>query len=168
MHQVPQKGWRYYLGLALFIYSVAVIGVAACAPLLFSPGIAAMAAGGVLLSGDVAFWLSVAVLGKPFVYATVRKGKGFFAWLFGRAQATSPSGSVSPAPPAGEVSLNPPVAGPGNHPVYRVRMSPSSRSVSTVSSKAAVATAMSSSVCVQDSTPPVELMRSTPRKRRWR
>jgi hypothetical protein len=74
----PQRGWKFYLGLALFIYSLATFGIAALAPFLFGPAVAATVATGVIISGEVGFWVSAALLGKPFVLALKAKLKGLF------------------------------------------------------------------------------------------
>jgi hypothetical protein len=78
MSQAPTQGWKYYLGLALFLYSFAALGIAALAPFLFSAAVAATVATGVVVSGEVGFLISAALLGKPFVEGLKAKVKSFF------------------------------------------------------------------------------------------
>jgi hypothetical protein len=73
-----EKGWKYYLGLALFGYSVMTFGLAALAPFVFAPARAATIATGVVVSGEVGFWVSAALLGKPFVEALKANVKGLW------------------------------------------------------------------------------------------
>jgi hypothetical protein len=79
MTPTPEKGWKYYLGLTLFAYSLATIPLAALCPWLFSAAVAAAVVTGVVISGEVGFWVSAALLGKPFVEALKAKLKGWFA-----------------------------------------------------------------------------------------
>jgi len=79
MTTAPDKGWKYYLGLVLFVYSLATFGLAALTPFLFAPAVAATAATGIVISGEVGFWISAALLGKQFVQALKNKIRGFFA-----------------------------------------------------------------------------------------
>jgi hypothetical protein len=76
---VREKGWKYYLGLALFAFSLATFGLAALTPLVFAPAVAATVATGGVISGEIGFWVSAALLGKPFIEALKAKVKGIFA-----------------------------------------------------------------------------------------
>ena len=80
------RGWKFYIGLALFVYSFGTIGIAAVVPFLFSPTLAATLVTCVVASGEIGFWVSAALLGKPFIDALKAK----LAALFVR--------QVSPAP----------------------------------------------------------------------
>jgi len=69
-----ERNWKYYLGMTLFVYSFATFGIAAAVPLLGIPAAkAAELAMGVIISGEVAFLASAALLGKPFVKAMKAK-----------------------------------------------------------------------------------------------
>jgi hypothetical protein len=74
----PAKGWKYYLGLTLFIGSFASFGLAALVPLLFEPATAATVATGIVIAGEVGFWISAALLGKSFVEGVKAKIKALF------------------------------------------------------------------------------------------
>ncbi|MFQ5935030.1 MAG: transporter suffix domain-containing protein [Acidiferrobacterales bacterium] len=64
------KDWKYYLGLTLFIFSWCTFGFAFLVPLLgLSMATAAAVATALIISGEVTFWASVALLGKPLVQA---------------------------------------------------------------------------------------------------
>jgi len=78
MDPTPTHGWKYYLGIGLFVFSCATFGFAALAPLIFSPAIAATVATGVVISGEIGFWVAAALLGKPFVEGLKAKLKGWF------------------------------------------------------------------------------------------
>lgn len=80
------RGWKFYLGLSLFIYSCATFGIAALVPFLFSPAVAASLVTCVVISGEVGFWASAALLGRPFVDALKSK----LASVFMRRQAVAP------------------------------------------------------------------------------
>jgi hypothetical protein len=77
MTPAPEKGRRYYFGLALFGYSFATFGLAALTPFVFAPAVAATVATGIVISGEVGFLVSAALLGKPFVEALKTKIKSF-------------------------------------------------------------------------------------------
>ena len=65
-----RKDWKYYLGLALFVYSCFPYLVAMVIPFLgLSAAWATSIAAGVIISGEIAFLGSVALLGKPFIEA---------------------------------------------------------------------------------------------------
>jgi hypothetical protein len=72
------RDWKYYPGLALFTYSLAAYGIAAATPLFFTPAVAATVAGGVVASGEISFWVSVALLGRPVVLALRARFRGCF------------------------------------------------------------------------------------------
>jgi len=78
MEQAPGRGWRWYVGLALFVYSCLTFVIAALVPFAFSAAVAATVATGVIVSGEVGFWVSAALLGKPFVEGLKAKLKGLF------------------------------------------------------------------------------------------
>ena len=67
MEPTRVRGWKFYVGLALFVYSLGTFGVAALVPFLFSPTAAAALVTGVVVSGELGFWVSAALLGKPFI-----------------------------------------------------------------------------------------------------
>jgi len=74
-----EKDWKYYLGLALLVYSF--IPIFTVELLLLLPLSTAEKASLALIyvgSGEVAFISAVALLGKPFVEALKAKIKGFF------------------------------------------------------------------------------------------
>lgn len=76
--EAVSKNWKYYLGLALFLWSIAAIGVAACAPLLpVSAAAAAAIATAVIISAEIAFWASAALLGKAFLTAAKARLREF-------------------------------------------------------------------------------------------
>lgn len=79
MSRAEVDGWKYYVGLALFVYSMTTFPLAALAPLVFSPAAAVTAATAIVLSGEVGFWVSAALLGKPFLDAMKAKLRGWFA-----------------------------------------------------------------------------------------
>ncbi len=63
-----EKDWKYYLGITLFIFSWLTFGFAFVAPFLpVSAAIAAVIAAAFIIAGEVTFWASVALLGKPFM-----------------------------------------------------------------------------------------------------
>ncbi len=67
------RGWKFYVGLALFVYSFATFGIAALVPFVFPPAVAAALLTGVVLSGELGFWVSAALLGRPFIDALKAK-----------------------------------------------------------------------------------------------
>jgi hypothetical protein len=77
------RGWKFYLGLSLFIYSFATFGIAALIPFFLSPAAAASLVTCVVISGEIGFWASAALLGRPFVDALKAK----LAAVFTRRQA---------------------------------------------------------------------------------
>jgi hypothetical protein len=99
MSTMAAKGWRFYVGLGLFGYGLAALGVAALAPALFAPALAATVATGVLVSGEVGFWVGAALLGKPLVEALKAKVKGFFVRPSAQPPAHDPSAGAA-TPPA--------------------------------------------------------------------
>ncbi len=74
-----KKNWRYYLGLALFFYSFLPISVVAILPFLgmtlAESGAFAVA---FLVTAEVAFMASVALLGKEFLGALKRRVMAVF------------------------------------------------------------------------------------------
>jgi hypothetical protein len=78
MNQPLKKNWTYYLGLTLFLYSFATFGLAALVPFCVSAGTAVTVATGVIISGEIGFIASAAMLGKPFVEGLKAKIKGWF------------------------------------------------------------------------------------------
>jgi hypothetical protein len=78
MEQAPAQGGKRYGGLALLTYSGLAFGFAALAPLLFSLPVAATVAIAAIVSGEIAFWLSLGVLGKPFVSGLQARLEGCF------------------------------------------------------------------------------------------
>jgi hypothetical protein len=89
MNEKSTRGWKFYVGLALFIFSFATIVIAALTPFLFSAATAATVATSVVVSGEIGFLASAALLGKPFVEAIKTKIKALF---------TSRTGPVPPRP----------------------------------------------------------------------
>jgi len=86
------KGWKYRLGMALFIYSLiplCTVEVFAFLPLTAAQ---ALAFGAVYVaSGEIAFLAAVILLGKPFIQSIKSKIKSF---IF-RSSATSVPKTVS-------------------------------------------------------------------------
>jgi len=75
----PEKNWKYYLGLSLFIYSfVPICTVELLFMLPLTTSEKASAALIYLGSGELTFICAVALLGKPFVELLKAKIKGFF------------------------------------------------------------------------------------------
>ena len=67
-HMPLEKDWRYYLGLGLFIFSWLTFAVALLTPFMpVSNATAAALATAFIIAGEVTFWASVALLGKPFM-----------------------------------------------------------------------------------------------------
>ena len=91
MSRAPEKVWKYYIGLTLFGYSLTTFPLAALAPFLFSPALAATVATAIVVSGEVGFWISAAILGKPFVEALKAKVRSFFS----RPAEAGPPGPIS-------------------------------------------------------------------------
>jgi hypothetical protein len=62
----PASGWRFKLGIALFILSIVVplIGVSVVAAFDFSATLAASVSGALLLGGEIIGILAIAVMGK--------------------------------------------------------------------------------------------------------
>jgi hypothetical protein len=74
-----KKNWKYYLGLSLFIYSCFPYLIALVLPFLgLSAAVATSIAAGIVISGEIAFFASVALLGKPFMEAIKAKAR---QWL---------------------------------------------------------------------------------------
>ncbi len=73
MEPTRGRGWKFYVGLALIVYSFGTLGIAVLVPFLFSPSVAAALVTGVVVSGEIGFWLSAALLGKPFIDALKAK-----------------------------------------------------------------------------------------------
>jgi hypothetical protein len=69
MEATRARGWKLYVGLALFVYSFGTLAIAAAIPFLFSPALAATLATCVVVSGEIGFWVSAALLGRPFIDA---------------------------------------------------------------------------------------------------
>ncbi len=72
------RDWKYYLGMGLLIYNVVPYGfVFLILPFLSVSKVSALSlATGLLVSAEIAFLLSVALLGKPFVQLLKSKIKG--------------------------------------------------------------------------------------------
>jgi hypothetical protein len=73
MESTLARGWKFYIGVVLFVYSFGTFGIAALVPFLFSPAMAATLVTGVVVSGEIGFWVSAALLGRPFVDALKAK-----------------------------------------------------------------------------------------------
>lgn len=87
-----QKGGRFYLGIVLLIYNCVAYALAALVPFLGLTGArAASVAGGLILSGELAFVAGVALLGKPFLETLKTK---FGEW-FSRPRRTAPPTTIS-------------------------------------------------------------------------
>lgn len=78
MEQRSARGWKFYLGVALFVYSLATLALLALIPFLFTATVAATLVTAVVVSGELSFWVGAALLGKPFVEALKTKIRGFF------------------------------------------------------------------------------------------
>jgi hypothetical protein len=89
MNEKPARSWKFYVGLTLFIFSLASIPIVALTPILFSAATAATVATSVFISGEVGFLVSAALLGKPFFEAIKTNIKALFA---------SRSGPIPPRP----------------------------------------------------------------------
>ena len=75
-----EKDWKYYLGLALLAFSVIPICTVELVLLLPVSKTQAVSLGAVYLaSGEGAFLLAAALLGKPFIQAVKRKIQTFFS-----------------------------------------------------------------------------------------
>jgi len=75
-----QRNWKYYLGLAMLAYSVIPLCTVELLMLLPLSKTEAVSLGAVYLaSGEGAFILAVALLGKPFIQAVKTKVKAFFS-----------------------------------------------------------------------------------------
>ena len=74
-----KKDWKYYLGTALVVYSIVpYIFTFLILPFLPVSKVTAVSlATGLLVSSEIAFLISVALLGKPFVQLIKSKIKGF-------------------------------------------------------------------------------------------
>ncbi len=74
-----KKGWKYYLGLGAFIYCFIPLVTVELVAFLPLDSAQAVAFGAVYLaSGEAAFVLALALLGKPFVTMLKEKVFGFF------------------------------------------------------------------------------------------
>ena len=73
MEATQARGWKLYVGLALFVYSWGTLGIAALIPFLFSPTVAGTLVTCVVVSGEIGFWVSAALLGTPFIDALKTK-----------------------------------------------------------------------------------------------
>jgi len=74
-----KKDWKYYLGLALFVYCFLPLLTVEFVALLPLSTEQAVVFGAIYVgSGEVAFLLSLALLGKPFVNALKERVFGFF------------------------------------------------------------------------------------------
>ena len=74
-----QKDWKFYLGSCLFVYSFIPYIVSGLILLLkISPGKLMALIGVLLTSAEVAFAISVILLGKPFIGMIKSKFKGLF------------------------------------------------------------------------------------------
>jgi hypothetical protein len=88
-----ENNWKYYLGMALFVYSFIPICTTELVFFLpLSKTVAASVAVVYLGSGEVAFFAAIALLGKPFINAMKAKIKRVFL----------PSRVSGPAKPIGK------------------------------------------------------------------
>lgn len=87
------KGWKWYLGVGLFGYSIAALGLAALMPILFSAAAAATLATALIVSGEVGFWVSAALLGRDVFHSLKTKIKGVFVHATEPIQAV-PSSAI--------------------------------------------------------------------------
>lgn len=78
MNSATTLDWKYYLGLTLLGTSFLALGVIAAAPALFPAATAAAVVTGGIIAGEVSFWASAVLLGKPFFAALKAKVKGWF------------------------------------------------------------------------------------------
>jgi hypothetical protein len=68
--QLPplEKDWKYYLGVGLFIFSWLTFAVTLLTPFMpVSKATAAVLVTALIIAGEVTFWASIALLGKPFM-----------------------------------------------------------------------------------------------------
>jgi hypothetical protein len=79
MEPTHARGWKFYVGMTLLVYSFGTFGIAALVPFVFSPSAAAAIVTGVVISGELGFWVSAALLGKPFVDAVKARLMASFA-----------------------------------------------------------------------------------------
>jgi len=83
-----KKGFKYYTGLVLFIYSFAPYVAAAILPLFSISGSDTVAVMTVtIVSGEVAFFISIALLGKTIIH----RMKAFFRKIFKRKKVAAPT-----------------------------------------------------------------------------
>jgi hypothetical protein len=87
----PARGWKFYVGVALLVYSCAMWPLAALVPFFFSALVAATVATALVVSGEIAFLISVVLLGKPFILALKARLKSWF----GRGREPAPSDPAS-------------------------------------------------------------------------
>ncbi|MFA6409864.1 MAG: transporter suffix domain-containing protein [Gammaproteobacteria bacterium] len=90
MKKTPKtkKGWKHYLGMILFIYSFAPYVAAAILPLVgvsMSEAVTAMTVA--IVSGEVAFFISIVLLGKTIIH----RMKAFFRKIFKRKAVAAPT-----------------------------------------------------------------------------
>lgn len=76
---IIKKNWKYYLGIILFIYSF-VPYIATGLIFFFKVPVGQLIAliGGFLTSAEIAFAISIVLLGKPFIQLIKSKFKSFF------------------------------------------------------------------------------------------
>lgn len=87
-----RKGWKYRLGLVLFVYGLVPFEIAMILPLLGLSGhVTASLAAFVIITGEISFFVSIALLGKPFVESLKAK----FHKLFRRQGPPIPLKPVS-------------------------------------------------------------------------
>jgi hypothetical protein len=79
MEPKQTRGWKFYVGLALFVYSFGTLGIAALVPFLFPSTVAVTLVTCVVVSGEIGFWASAALLGRPFIDALKARIVAFFA-----------------------------------------------------------------------------------------
>ncbi|MFQ5935515.1 MAG: transporter suffix domain-containing protein [Acidiferrobacterales bacterium] len=64
----PEKDWKFYLGLVLFVISWGTFGIMLVIPFLpLSAGKAAAIVTALLICTELTFWASAALLGKQFL-----------------------------------------------------------------------------------------------------
>jgi hypothetical protein len=74
-----KKDWKYYTGIALFVWSFAAYGILAAISAISIPASTkAIVAGILVVSAEGAFFLSILLLGKTFVTGMKEKLKAWF------------------------------------------------------------------------------------------
>jgi hypothetical protein len=90
-NETVKRDWKFYLGLALLVFSAIPICTVELVMLLPLTKTQALSLGAVYLaSGEGAFLLAVALLGKPFIQAVKSKIKAFLS----RPKDAAPAGPI--------------------------------------------------------------------------